>query len=74
MGSGGTQTLWSPGELVCLSIAVVTDKTTNLESRVYLVNRCVLYVAHNSPRQYRYLTILTAWVLYGQASRAISTG
>lgn len=66
MGSGGTSALWPPGKLVCKS-------STRLAS-VWLDS----YLNEYRGLLLRLLELLptpqNVWVLYGQASRAISTG
>lgn len=61
MGSGGTNTLLPPGKL---SEPFRSERLSiRLDRKAYLIGCCVcLNLTQN------------VWVLYGQASRAISTG
>ena len=83
MGSGGTQTLCSPGELGAGVVVSWHSGKRQQDPQIGKVlfevvmnqcagiNRCC---AHTLVYGCRTHAQATAWVLYGQASRAISTG
>ena len=64
MGSGGTYTLLPPGKLFDEKEALThrIQEVVYALSGIYLITK--MLIQH----------IQTTWVLYGQASRAISTG
>ena len=70
MGSGGSHSLWSPGNsadricsLFLTAIVQIRDSSRQTRERVKRYS----YLSTDQPIQRQ-----TAWVLYGQASRAIS--
>jgi hypothetical protein len=67
MGSGGSRSLWSPGKSCGGYPARAGVPPDGSRFAAAGAENCTL--AHVAPLQTQ-----NAWVLYGQASRAISTG
>jgi hypothetical protein len=63
MGSGGSRSLWPPGKLVKPSARAIS-RADNLIRKTAKALGLLLLLYHTQ----------IAWVLYGQASRSISTG